>query len=338
MYDFKELDDYLTASLDGFGIDCLSVAVSNKGKTVYETYKNTEKSEYKSFGDFTRLNVGAIAGTIIGVLIIQLIESGKITAYDSIKKHIPEFAYEDVRIIHLLTHTSGLITTANLTPVKSQKEYYSQIYTSQKQVSPLGISVAEYEDGVAILVDLIQRVTGTPIREFAHEHIFKPLDLRRTSFGAGTLTKHNVIMPFDAQKNDFVDGVSLPMSPLFTVAGDLLKFGNLFSDYFNGRKINIMTDAGFQFALTPTYFDAEKRFPKTPVFLNRAVSDQYLCFGDLSSPNTVGCLSSTGCMLSIDLDNDVVIVITSNSCQLSADPTHFKKIINRAMAAFKNKR
>jgi CubicO group peptidase (beta-lactamase class C family) len=56
-----------------------------------------------------RFNIASVSKTFTTVSILQLKEKGKIDIDKPVKKYLPEFPYNDIKIRHLLSHTSGLL-------------------------------------------------------------------------------------------------------------------------------------------------------------------------------------------------------------------------------------
>jgi len=327
MYNLNEIDSYLKACLNENNLNCLSVCVSKKGQMLFDTYiSDTNNKEYSDFNEYKQLNSGAIAEIVIGILIIKLMEEGKLSSEDYVKTFIPEFKYENVKIIHLLTHTSGIkVADIDFSGINSQKMMLEAIYAQEKQNENIGM-YCEYPFGYLILIDIIQRLTKTDIETYASNIIFEPLSLRRTTFDIENSALNNMILPEDIKTSKFV-----ATGGMFSTAEELVKIGNLFVNYTKRGKEDILSKYGFNFALTPGFYDIEKKYPMTPIFSYKNTIDNYSFFGDFSSCNTFGRCGYTNCILSVDLDNDIVISIMSN--KVNDNYIFYKKIINKIMAS-----
>ena len=191
----KKIDDYIN-DLNKFETNCLSLAISKKGEFLYSAVSSAPDIK---FNDYTRLNVGEISKIYTGLLILRLIEDGEITTDDRVKKYIPEFKYDNIRIIHLLTETSGINTKDKnaFAGIKSEKQLFERIYGEEKQNVVPGEHISDYKYGYSVLMDIIQRVSGKSIEEYAAENIFEPLNMRKTSFEASGVNSQNILMPYD---------------------------------------------------------------------------------------------------------------------------------------------
>ncbi len=101
--------------------------------------------------------------------------------YD-IVEYLPEFGRQGIKIIHLLTHTSGL---------PAWRPMYLEVNSRDDVVKYLGNLPLEYETGTKVvysclgyilLGELIGSVTGSRLDEVAREHIFRPLGMNNTFF------------------------------------------------------------------------------------------------------------------------------------------------------------
>lgn len=101
--------------------------------------------------------------------------------YD-VAEYLPEFGRRGIKIIHLLTHTSGL---------PAWKPIYLEVNSRDDIVKYLGNLPLEYETGTKVvysclgyilLGELIKSVTGSSLDEITKKHIFRPLEMNDTFF------------------------------------------------------------------------------------------------------------------------------------------------------------
>ena len=89
-----------------------SALVSENGEVIFKKgygYANFEW-DIKNTPD-TKFRIGSITKTFTAMLIMQLVEEGKLNLDDSISDHLPEYkniSGNKITIRHLLTHSSGL--------------------------------------------------------------------------------------------------------------------------------------------------------------------------------------------------------------------------------------
>lgn len=114
--------------------------------------------------------------------IMQLQEEGKLQVNDPLSKYLPDLNVGDqITIHHLLTHLSGLPSEFENElwddPVQRLQENL-QIHF-KLQFEP-GESFLYSNVGYVILGHLIEKVSGQTYEDYMKEHIFEPLNMKRT--------------------------------------------------------------------------------------------------------------------------------------------------------------
>ena len=116
--------------------------------------------------------------------LMKLFEQGKFRLNDKITEYIPEFqdGRSDITIRNLLTHFSGLAPDVPLD--KSWTGYQTGIRlaaTTKPQGPPLARFV--YSDiNFILLGELVHRLSGQMLSDYARQNIFVPLDMKETQF------------------------------------------------------------------------------------------------------------------------------------------------------------
>jgi uncharacterized protein YbbC (DUF1343 family) len=117
--------------------------------------------------------------------VMLLVEQGKVRLSDPVARYIPKFAAngkEQVTVRHLLTHTGGL---RPVPPVKEPWSGADAVFKSiydDTLIAPPGARFIYSDGGFIILAELVRRVSGLPVNEFALENIYRPLGMSRTRF------------------------------------------------------------------------------------------------------------------------------------------------------------
>ncbi len=127
--------------------------------------------------------------------VMLLVEQGKVRLNDPVAKYLPEFAANgkgQVTVRHLLTHTSGLRPIPPLKdPWTGAEAVFKSIY-EDTLIAPPGVRFIYSDGGFIILAELVRRVSGVPVNEFALEKIYKPLGMSRTRFLPPTAWKPRI--------------------------------------------------------------------------------------------------------------------------------------------------
>lgn len=128
---------------------------------------------------------------LAGVCLHQLVEAGDVSYDDTVVDHWPEFDRGDpgkaaVTVEHVLSHQAGL----PLTPADSRLDVWNDwervvelVEEAELRFDP-GSTAAYHALSYGWLVgELVRRVAGQPIDEFAQEHVFEPLEMDHTTIG-----------------------------------------------------------------------------------------------------------------------------------------------------------
>jgi len=120
--------------------------------------------------------------------VMILVERGKLRLDDPVARHLGEFAphgKDRITIADLLTHQGGLIADNSL------KDYLDGPSKAWERICQLEPSAAPgtkfiYSDvGFIVLGELVRKVSGRSLAEFAREHVFGPLAMTETGFLPG---------------------------------------------------------------------------------------------------------------------------------------------------------
>jgi uncharacterized protein YbbC (DUF1343 family)/CubicO group peptidase (beta-lactamase class C family) len=114
-----------------------------------------------------------------------LIERGKVNLDDPVSRTIPEFKggwRDEITIRHLLSHTSGLRPDLDLDKPWSGYDTGIKLATGEMPRNRPGF-IFKYSDiNFELLGEVVRRVSGKPLNEFAEREVFKPLKMKDTRF------------------------------------------------------------------------------------------------------------------------------------------------------------
>lgn len=136
---------------------------------------------------------GSVAKQFTAAAVMLLVQDGKLSLADPVRKFFPEMPEYDkpITVHHLLTHTSGLREWSNLVawagwPRGSRAHTQADLLDVAFRQRSLNYPVGEYysytNTGYAIAMSLVERLSGNSFADFTRERIFKPLGLRHTSW------------------------------------------------------------------------------------------------------------------------------------------------------------
>jgi CubicO group peptidase (beta-lactamase class C family) len=176
--------------------------------------------------------------------VMKLLEEGRITLLDPLTRWFPEFAgtgREDVTILNLLTHTSGLNDIA----ISSIEPLTTTIHKAalQKNGRLPGSRFLYADINFILLSELVQRVSGVSLDRYCRENLYGPLGMADTMF----LPPHELagsIAPTLGSANEMLTGIVQDQNArqlggiaghagLFSSASDLSRYAQMILS--NGR-------------------------------------------------------------------------------------------------------
>lgn len=117
--------------------------------------------------------------------ILQLAEQGQLKLDDTVARHWPAFntqGKEQITIRQLLAHTSGLRPDLDMSPPWSGYQIGLQKVLQEKLQNPPGTRMVYSDINFIVLGELVQRLSGLPLPDYAARHIFTPLGMGDTGF------------------------------------------------------------------------------------------------------------------------------------------------------------
>ncbi len=318
---------------------CISTAIAYKGETVAAfTAKRPNDPMYDTFSADTRMNIGSVTKIITGALIAKLMETGRISVNDNVKKHLPEYPFEDNTVLQLLCHSTGADSFSGGVPYPSYDEpkeaFVKNICAAIKRTYEPGTQSCYYTPGYSLLMEIIERVSGMDYMEYANQMLFSPLGMTQTTFDTRTLSRSDAVMPYDRDTDTYESSWNQRAtgdSGLFTTAADLLKFASALQDAYHGRPNAVFSPWQARYLFREC---TENKFHRTAAMWRKGEVDHYSFFSDFCSPEACGHTGYSGCMLTIDPTYEISIVVLTNSRYLHAtDWNNYRMIANRLMGS-----
>jgi CubicO group peptidase (beta-lactamase class C family) len=142
-------------------------------------------------------DLASIAKQFTGMCIALLAEAGTLDVNDDIRKYYPDFSYEQgITIQNLLSHSSGIRDGYVLMMLAGKTNLFGKLkrkYDEKQLIFDLlskqtalnfepGSEMAYTNVNYVILGDIVERISGQSLRQFADSAIFKPLGMKHTVF------------------------------------------------------------------------------------------------------------------------------------------------------------
>src|SRR5262249_30260772 len=155
--------------------------------------------------------IASLTKPITATAAMCLVDDGRLGLNRPVAEYIPEFIGEGkqaVMVHHLLTHTSGLTdadlllhaeaerATATIPPPKESqhpavRQQLSLIYDAPLSMPP-GAEMSYSNQGYALLGEIVERVSGQSLAEFARQRIFDPLGMKDTHYIVPDSVRHRI--------------------------------------------------------------------------------------------------------------------------------------------------
>lgn len=184
-----EVDDYLAKFMADKGIPGLQIGIFENGKIVKaKGYGSTRTENGDPVDEKTLFNIGSVTKQFTATAVMMLVEDGKLSVDDSIRKHLPELpeTFEPVLVRHILGHTSGLgdygsVPGFDFHGQPTEKEFLTGLEQTKLEFAP-GEKYRYSNIGYSLLGVLIHRVSGQSYEELVSERLFKKLGMDATRF------------------------------------------------------------------------------------------------------------------------------------------------------------
>jgi CubicO group peptidase (beta-lactamase class C family) len=138
----------------------------------------------------TLFQIASNTKTMTGVLVMKLVEEGKLELDTPIRKYLPDLKLADgsvaeqVTMRHLLNHTGGWVGDlfANTGDGDDALEHYVARIHTMPQLTPLGTLWHYNNAAFGIAGRVIEVLTNKPFEQAMKETLFEPLGMTRSNF------------------------------------------------------------------------------------------------------------------------------------------------------------
>ena len=140
--------------------------------------------------------------------VMKLFEAGKIRLNDKVTEYIPEFqhGHSDITIRDLLTHYSGLRPDFDLDPPFSGYAAGMDRALNDVPTAPPGAKFVYSDTNFILLGEIVQRLSGQPLEEFARQQIFLPLGMSDTTFRPSVALVNRIAPTIQLENGDILRG------------------------------------------------------------------------------------------------------------------------------------
>ncbi len=197
--------------------------------------------------------------------IMKLFEEGQLRLNDPVTRYLPEFqgGKSDITVRHLLTHFSGFRPDLDIEPPWSGYETGIQKAFADQPASPPGVRFVYSDINFIVLGEIVHKLSGKMLPDYAREKIFEPLGMRETMFQppeslrariapterlAGTAESLRGVVHDETTR--YMGGVA-GHAGLFTTADDLSKFAEMMLNLGERGGVRVFSPATVRKFTTP---------------------------------------------------------------------------------------
>ncbi len=215
--------DALLAQYHEYGLFNGSALVAANGSVIFKKGYGDANMEWDIPNEpDTKFRLGSITKQFTAVLILQLMQEGKLTLNDPLTLHMPDYPNEGaskVTIHHLLTHTSGIPSYTGLPDFFAEKS--RDPYTPEELVDVFDELPLEFEpgsewrynnSGYFLLGVIIEKIEGKTYEASLQERILNPLGMDDTGYDHhGTILAKRAA-GYERQGTSYINAPYLDMS------------------------------------------------------------------------------------------------------------------------------
>lgn len=256
--DPKRQVDQLLALWDRRDGPGAAVAVWRGGRTVFAKAYGMANLAYEiPFTVSTPTNIGSTSKQFTAFAVMLLVEEGKLSLDDDVRKHLPELKDfgQVVTVRNLLTHTTGYRELYNSLTLTGRRLDESD-YVGREEYIPLvnrqpalqnapGTEFNYNNTAFGLAAMIVARVSGMPFEAFMAQRVFGPIGLTHTQVRADVRVpvKGATVGYSRSEKDVWRDlgdlGGSMGAGGIYTTLGDLQKWAEHLANPTVGTKASV---------------------------------------------------------------------------------------------------
>jgi uncharacterized protein YbbC (DUF1343 family) len=263
--------------------------------------------------------------------LMKLFEQGKFRLNDKVTDYIPEFqgGKSDITLRNLFTHFSGLGPDVPLKPEWTGYDTGIRLACTTKPAGPPGVRFVYSDINFILLGEIVHRLSGQLLSDYARQNIFLPLGMKETMFLPPASLAPRIAPTERVEKSGLpLRGVVHDPSAramggvaghagMFSTAGDLARFAQMM---LNGGEL----DGVRLFSpLTVAKFTEPQSPPDQPILrgLGWDIDSPYSgSRGELFPIGSFGHTGFTGTSIWIDPSTRSYVILLANSVHPDARP------------------
>ncbi len=245
------LDKTILATMNSADIPAMSASLVVNGATMYSKgygFANVEL-QHRATAD-TPFGLASISKTVIGVVIMQLVEQGRLSLDTPINSVLPftidnpKIEDEVITVRHLVSHTSSLIDNVDVyggsyvlqtKPVPALGEMLQNYYLPDGEFYDAQLNFAEIQPGgnhsqysniaAALAAYVVEVVAQQSFDQYVQQHVFNPLQMNNSHYFLEQFPANTVAIPYGLDNDgQFYHYPTYPDGMLRSSATDLAAY------------------------------------------------------------------------------------------------------------------
>ncbi|MBD2703931.1 beta-lactamase family protein [Spirosoma sp. BT702] len=220
-----------------------NVVVVDKGRVLYrKSFGKANAEAGKPNTDSTQFLIASLSKPFTAILILQLVERGKLKLTDELGTYFKTVRHSKVAkvtIHQLLTHTSGMKEF-----ITEKRAFVEADLTQNGFDFEPGAAFAYLNSGYVLLTKIAEIASGKPYHTLINELIFSPLHMTSSGVARNLDSIPNLAIGYKTTAQEQPDTINYSLEvvdgagSLFTTTSDLVKFNQgLYSEKFLTKRM-----------------------------------------------------------------------------------------------------
>lgn len=228
-----EIESLLASEMKLHHVPGMACLVLKNGKPLTHFYAGNANLEWPSrVNAETVFEIGSVSKQFATASILLLVQEGKLSVDDNISKFFPNApaAWKDIKVRHLLSHTSGIHNYDGLDGYELRQHLTQAQFIERLGKLPLDFAPGESwsysNSGFNLLGYIVENVSGKSYWDFLQQRIFTPLQMTHT-----TRRDPWLVIPHRAAGYAFTNGIystrDYDLTDLFAAGAIVSTIGDL---------------------------------------------------------------------------------------------------------------
>ncbi|PMP71154.1 MAG: serine hydrolase [Mesoaciditoga sp.] len=320
----KRLDEIFDEAIKNGTFPGGVLLVGDHEKVIFEkAYGTLSKDSKERVSNDTIYDLASMTKVVATTpAIMKLIEDGNLRLYDPVSLFLDEFKTEEkreIRIFHLLTHTSGLPSYSEGWKYAKGKDLM-KVINSTTLINPVGAKYLYSCLNFITLMEVVEKISGRRFDEFTKSEIFIPLGMVYTAFKppkkwkmAPTSEREGRILcgDVDDELAYYLGGVS-GNAGLFSNVSDLYNYAKMYLNHGMHGDQKIFSKETIDAFTCEAFNDDQNRRA-----LGWDMKGLACSCGDLMTEYAFGHTGFTGTSIWIDPQIDITVILLTNRVNIS---------------------